>query len=136
MQSLREIARTRPVIFPAHPRTAAKLADNGIATGGIQMLGPVAYEQMLALVMRSVAVVTDSGGIQEETTVLGIPCLTLRDNTERPVTITEGTNQLVLDMAKIPALIADLEKSPPTRKAPEGWDGQAGPRVIEALLVA
>lgn len=136
MQSLREIARTRPVIFPAHPRTAAKLADNGIATGGIQMLGPVAYEEMLALVMRSVAVVTDSGGIQEETTVLGIPCLTLRDNTERPVTITEGTNQLVLDMAKIPALIADLEKSPPTRKAPEGWDGQAGPRVIEALLVA
>jgi UDP-N-acetylglucosamine 2-epimerase (non-hydrolysing) len=132
--SLREVAKRRPVIFPAHPRTLAKLAASGIATDGIDMQGPVAYEEMLALVMRSAAVITDSGGLQEETTVLGIPCFTLRDNTERPVTITEGTNQLVLDMATIPGLIAGLELSPPRRRVPEGWDGKAGPRIIDALI--
>ena len=133
MTSLREVSRTRPVIFPAHPRTAARLADNGISTAGIEISGPLGYEEMLALVMRSAAVITDSGGLQEETTALGIPCLTLRDNTERPVTITEGTNQLVLDMALIPGLIAGLDGEPSRRPAPEGWDGHAGPRVIEAL---
>ena len=133
MASLRDVARTRPVIFPAHPRTQAKLAEHGVSTDGIEMRGPVSYEEMLALVMRSAAVVTDSGGLQEETTVLGIPCLTLRNNTERPVTITEGTNQLVLDMAKIPALVAAAGVSR-RRAAPEGWDGQAGPRIIAALF--
>jgi UDP-N-acetylglucosamine 2-epimerase (non-hydrolysing) len=136
MASLCEVAKKRPVIFPAHPRTLAKLAETGIATDGIVMQGPVAYEEMLALVMRSAAVITDSGGLQEETTVLGIPCFTLRDNTERPITIAEGTNQLVLDMALIPSLVAGLPLSPPRRKVPEGWDGQAGPRIIQALLNA
>ena len=136
IDSLREVARTRPVIFPAHPRTAARLADRGISTDGIDMRGPVTYEEMLALITRSAAVVTDSGGLQEETTVLGIPCFTLRDNTERPVTITEGTNQLVLDMSLIPGLIAGIDRSPVQRKVPEGWDGQAGPRIIDALLNA
>jgi UDP-N-acetylglucosamine 2-epimerase (non-hydrolysing) len=136
IDSLREVARTRPVIFPAHPRTSAKLASCGISTDGIDMRGPVTYEEMLALITRSAAVVTDSGGLQEETTVLGIPCFTLRDNTERPVTITEGTNQLVLDMSRIPGLIAGIEVSPAKRKVPEGWDGQAGPRIIDALLNA
>jgi UDP-N-acetylglucosamine 2-epimerase (non-hydrolysing) len=135
MASLREVARARPVIFAAHPRTSAKLASSGIATDGIDMRGPISYEEMLALIMQSAAVITDSGGLQEETTVLGIPCFTLRNNTERPVTITEGTNQLVLDMATIPGLIARLETSP-RRKVPEGWDGHAGPRIIEALLHA
>jgi UDP-N-acetylglucosamine 2-epimerase (non-hydrolysing) len=135
MASLRDVARMRPVVFAAHPRTSARLAASGIATDGIDMLGPVSYEEMLALIMRSAAVITDSGGLQEETTVLGIPCFTLRNNTERPVTITEGTNQLVLDMSTIPGLIAELEASP-RKKVPEGWDGQAGPRIIEALLHA
>ncbi len=134
MASLREVAATRPVVFPAHPRTAAKLAEHGVSTAGIEMRGPVTYEEMLALVMRSAVVVTDSGGLQEETTVLGIPCLTLRNNTERPVTITEGTNQLVLDMKSIPGLVASLGVPGARRAAPEGWDGQAGPRIIEALL--
>ncbi len=136
MASLRQVATKRPVIFPAHPRTLAKLAATGMATDGIAMRGPMAYEEMLALIMSAAAVITDSGGLQEETTVLGIPCFTLRDNTERPVTITEGTNQLVLDMALIPSLIADLDVSRPKRRLPEGWDGQAGPRIIEALLNA
>lgn len=134
--SLREVARTRPVIFPAHPRTSAKLEASGISTEGIDMRGPVSYEEMLALITRSAAVVTDSGGLQEETTVLGIPCFTLRDNTERPVTITEGTNQLVLDMALIPGLIAGIDVSAARRKVPDGWDGHAGPRIIDALLNA
>lgn len=136
IDSLREVARTRPVIFPAHPRTSARLADLGISTDGIDIRGPVTYEEMLALIMSSAAVVTDSGGLQEETTVLGNPCFTLRDNTERPVTITEGTNQLVRDMSLIPGLIAGIDVSAPRRKVPEGWDGQAGPRVIDALLNA
>ena len=89
---------------------------------------------MLALVMRSHVVVTDSGGLQEETTALGIPCLTLRDNTERPVTITEGTNQLVLDMGRIPSLVRGIDPNAPRKQPPDGWDGQAGPRVIEALV--
>lgn len=134
MASLREVARTRPVVFPAHPRTASMLAEHGVSTDGIELRGPVSYEEMLALVIRSAVVVTDSGGLQEETTVLGVPCLTLRDNTERPVTITEGTNQLVLDMGAIPALVAAAGSASVVRVAPEGWDGQAGPRVIEALL--
>lgn len=134
MSSLREIARGRPVIFPAHPRTSARLADYGIATTGVDMRGPVAYEDMLRIVMESAAVITDSGGLQEETTVLGIPCLTLRDNTERPITISEGTNQLVRDVTTLPRLVAQVATSAPQRRSPEGWDGEAGPRVIEALL--
>jgi UDP-N-acetylglucosamine 2-epimerase (non-hydrolysing) len=134
MAGLREVARTRPVIFPAHPRTTGKLIEHGVSTEGIEMRGPVTYEEMLALVMRSAVVVTDSGGLQEETTVLGIPCLTLRNNTERPVTITEGTNQLVLDLAKLPALVASAGAVAVRRALPEGWDGQAGPRILEALL--
>ena len=104
VSSLREVARTRPVIFPAHPRTAARLAEHGISTAGIDVSGPIAYEVMLELVMRSAVVITDSGGLQEETTALGIPCLTLRDNTERPITITDGTNRLVRDVTSIPGL--------------------------------
>lgn len=134
MQSLREIARGRPVIFPAHPRTTARLADYGIATTGVEMRGPVAYEDMLRIVMESAAVITDSGGLQEETTVLGIPCLTLRDNTERPITISEGTNQLVRDVTTLRRLVAQAATSAPQRRPPEGWDGEAGPRIIEALL--
>ena len=134
MASLRDVASTRPVIFPAHPRTVAKLAGTGIDTDGIDVRAPMAYEEMLALIIRSAAVITDSGGLQEETTALGIPCFTLRDNTERPVTITEGTNQLVLDMSLLPGLVAGIDHSARRRKVPEGWDGQAGPRVIEALL--
>jgi UDP-N-acetylglucosamine 2-epimerase (non-hydrolysing) len=136
MTSLRKIAGERPVVFPAHPRTLAQLAATGISTDGIVMKGPVSYEEMLTLIMRSAAVVTDSGGLQEETTALGIPCFTLRDNTERPVTVTEGTNQLVLDLSLLPDLIARLDTSTRKRSAPEGWDGNAGPRIIQALLNA
>ncbi|MEO7454981.1 MAG: UDP-N-acetylglucosamine 2-epimerase (non-hydrolyzing), partial [Gemmatimonadaceae bacterium] len=110
--ALREVSRTRPVVFAVHPRTAARLSAGGVDTAGIEILGAIPYEDMLRRVIASAAVVTDSGGLQEETTVLGVPCLTLRDNTERPVTITEGTNQLVRDMSAIPRLVAEAASAP------------------------
>lgn len=130
---LRKVAQDRRVIFSVHPRTREKIAGFGIDVGRIEIEPPVAYERMLELMLSSRIVVTDSGGLQEETTALGIPCLTLRDNTERPITITEGTNQLVKDPAALPALIG-VATQRAARPAPEGWDGNAGARVIDALV--
>jgi UDP-N-acetylglucosamine 2-epimerase (non-hydrolysing) len=99
----------------------------------VRMLEPVGYLEMLDLVEHAYAVVTDSGGLQEETTALGIPCLTIRPNTERPVTITEGTNRLVPNPADIVAELRQL-RPPTVTPRPEGWDGHAGERVIAALM--
>ena len=133
--ALRAVSVRHRVIFSVHPRTREKLREFGIDLTGIQLEPPMPYEQMLSLIVGSRIVVTDSGGLQEETTGLGIPCLTLRDNTERPVTISHGTNQLVLDPGAIPALV---EQVPLVRKpiAIEGWDGHAGLRVVDALCRA
>jgi len=130
--ALREIAEERTVIFPVHPRTRQRLAAEGVDLGRVRLLEPIPYREMLAYVASAHAVVTDSGGLQEETTALGVPCFTARDNTERPVTITEGTNQLVLDLSTLPALVRAAAR-PATVRRPEGWDGQAGGRVIAAL---
>src|SRR5690348_7866379 len=132
-RALSEVAETRPVIFPAHPRTKRRLDADGISLGKVRVLEPVAYTEMLDLVQGAYAVVTDSGGLQEETTALGVPCLTVRDNTERPITITEGTNQLVRDVGRIPELVAGLERVKEAR-CPEGWDGRAGERIVRALV--
>jgi UDP-N-acetylglucosamine 2-epimerase (non-hydrolysing) len=131
--ALQEIAQERPVIFPAHPRTQQRLRDQGHDLGRVQLLDPIAYPEMLNLVMGASVVVTDSGGLQEETTALGVPCLTVRPNTERPVTITEGTNQLVLDPRELPRLVRESRRSEEKRR-PDGWDGAAGERIIAALL--
>ncbi len=129
---LSEIALERDVVFPAHPRTRQRLAEAGLKLDRVHLLEPVGYLEMLDLVEHAFAVVTDSGGLQEETTALGIPCLTIRPNTERPITITEGTNRLVPDPADI---VAELERisRPEKVPCPEGWDGHAGERVIAAL---
>src|SRR6267378_2588165 len=129
---LNEIAVEREVVFPAHPRTRRRLEDAGLRMDRVRMLQPVSYLEMLDLVEHAFAVVTDSGGLQEETTVLGIPCLTVRPNTERPITITEGTNRLVPNPADI---ITELQRvrRPAATPRPEGWDGHAGERVIAAL---
>ncbi len=131
-RALREVAESRLVIFPAHPRTQARLRETGIALDGIRLMDPIGYHEMLDVVRSAHAVVTDSGGLQEETTALGVPCFTLRPNTERPITITEGTNQLVQDPREVAALVSRAVRSA-TVRAPEGWDGKAGVRVAEAL---
>ena len=130
--SLQEIATERPVVFPIHPRTRQRLDDARLELGNIIALEPVSYLQMLDLVFGAHAVITDSGGLQEETTALGIPCLTVRENTERPITITEGTNQLAPDPLELPALVRGLVRAQHARR-PEGWDGRAGERIVSAL---
>ena len=129
---LSEIALEREVVFPAHPRTQRRLQEAGLKMDRVRMLEPVGYLEMLDLMENAFAVVTDSGGLQEETTALGIPCLTIRPNTERPITISEGTNRLVPDPADI---IAELRRvsRPTVAPRPEGWDGRAGERAIEAI---
>jgi UDP-N-acetylglucosamine 2-epimerase (non-hydrolysing) len=129
---LSEIALERPVVFPAHPRTRSRLEQAGLKMDRVTMLEPVGYLEMLDLVEHAFAVITDSGGLQEETTALGVPCLTVRPNTERPITITEGTNRLVPDPADIVARLREVRR-PAVTPRPEGWDGHAGERVIAAL---
>lgn len=133
--SLREIAEEHTVVFPVHPRTRQRMTAEGVELGRVRVLEPIAYREMLAYVATARAVVTDSGGLQEETTALGVPCFTVRDNTERPITIAEGTNQLVLDPSTLPALVRAARR-PEVVRRPEGWDGAAGGRVIEALAAA
>ena len=132
-KALSDMARTRPVIFPAHPRTRQRLDDFGITLGDVQLMAPIGYLEMLDIIDAAGAIVTDSGGVQEETTALGVPCFTLRENTERPITITEGTNQLVSNPAMLPSLVLNARRVP-NHHAPEGWDGHAGERIIQALL--
>lgn len=131
--ALREIARLKPVVFPLHPRTARQLRSQGISLQGVELIQPLRYLEMLHLVDGAFAVITDSGGLQEETTALGIPCFTVRANTERPITISEGTNQLVPDPSRLPDLVrCATRRDPPP--SPEGWDGHASDRIVRALL--
>jgi UDP-N-acetylglucosamine 2-epimerase (non-hydrolysing) len=133
--SLAALSDELPVVFPVHPRTRARLPDVVRPRApGLHLLDPVGYVDFLALEAGAAAVVTDSGGVQEETTYLGVPCFTLRDNTERPVTLHRGTNTLIgLDPARItdvPALLAG-SRLPPI--PPEGWDGRAAARVGDVI---
>jgi UDP-N-acetylglucosamine 2-epimerase (non-hydrolysing) len=130
---LGEIALGREVVFPAHPRTRRRLEEAGLSMDHVRMIEPVGYLEMLDLVEHAFAVVTDSGGLQEETTALGIPCLTVRPNTERPITITEGTNRLVPNPAELVEELGRVRR-PAVAPRPEGWDGRAGERVIAALM--
>jgi UDP-N-acetylglucosamine 2-epimerase (non-hydrolysing) len=131
------IAADLPVIFPIHPRTQQRLAQAGISMRPeLRIIPPVGYLDFLCLLSKAALVLTDSGGIQEETTALGVPCLTLRENTERPVTISEGTNLLVgTDPAKIVAAArAALSGNGKAGRIPRLWDGQAAPRIVDILL--
>ena len=134
--ALREISETLPLIFPVHPRTRANLDKFGIDLGDrITLTGPLAYMEFLNLWKDAAVVMTDSGGLQEETTALGVPCFTLRENTERPVTVEEGTNVLV---GTQPQSILDAYAGLGDGKAgrrPELWDGKAAERIV-AILAA
>jgi UDP-N-acetylglucosamine 2-epimerase (non-hydrolysing) len=129
---LRELAAERPVVFPVHPRTRSRLTAANVDLGDVRTLEPVGYLQMLDLVSGSAAVITDSGGLQEETTALGIPCFTVRENTERPITVTEGTNQLTPSPEDLRRAVRRPFANS-DRRRPDGWDGGAGRRVIAAL---
>jgi UDP-N-acetylglucosamine 2-epimerase (non-hydrolysing) len=134
--ALGELAKELFLVFPVHPRTRARLKAQGTPfdEGRWKLLEPVGYFDFLKLMTCASMVLTDSGGIQEETTVLGVPCLTLRENTERPVTIHEGTNILGgTTRASILAAFRALQKSPPAGRVPQHWDGQSAARIERAL---
>ncbi|MHB1533769.1 MAG: non-hydrolyzing UDP-N-acetylglucosamine 2-epimerase [Acidimicrobiales bacterium] len=132
--ALGKLAAELPLVFPAHPRTAARLADLR-RPAGLRVVAPLGYLDFLALQAGARLVLTDSGGIQEETTVLGVACLTLRDNTERPLTITEGTNHLVgTDPHRILAEGLRLAREGCAPRRPALWDGHAGERIAEVLV--
>jgi UDP-N-acetylglucosamine 2-epimerase (non-hydrolysing) len=134
LKALGEIARRCPLLLPAHPRAADKLAALGVPDG-VRVVPPAGYLDFLALQASARIVLTDSGGIQEETTALGVPCVTLRENTERPITVTEGTNVLagVEPEGILTTALAVLDAPPPARR-PALWDGRAGERIAEVLL--
>jgi UDP-N-acetylglucosamine 2-epimerase (non-hydrolysing) len=140
IDALEAIAARVPLLFPVHPRTVARAEALGLAdrlrnVPDLRLVDPIGYNDFSALLARAKLVATDSGGIQEETTALGVPCLTMREGTERPITVTEGTNTIVgLDVAKIQAAL-DAVFGGHTRQGtvPEGWDGKAGERIADAL---
>jgi UDP-N-acetylglucosamine 2-epimerase (non-hydrolysing) len=134
LDQLEAIARELPVVLPAHPRTRKMMGERRLSDG-VHVLGPLGYLDFLSLQADAVAVLTDSGGVQEETTYLGVPCFTLRDNTERPVTIRLGTNTLLgLDPARIADILPALEKVGAPREPPPGWDGHAATRVADVVI--
>jgi UDP-N-acetylglucosamine 2-epimerase (non-hydrolysing) len=125
-----------PVLFPVHPRTAIILKDMGLEFNSIQQIPPMSYLEFNYLVQHAKCVITDSGGITEETTVMGVPCMTLRDNTERPETITEGTNVLIGTNPQklIPALKTLFNGDWKKGSVPLLWDGKTAGRIIKHLI--
>jgi UDP-N-acetylglucosamine 2-epimerase (non-hydrolysing) len=135
VRRLADLAGEMPVVFPVHPRTHKRMEEISAEHPGLILSEPLGYVDFLSLIGDARAVLTDSGGIQEETTYLGIPCFTLRDNTERPVTIRAGTNTLLgLDPAAIATIPAALAKRPATPPEPPPlWDGKASERIADVL---
>jgi UDP-N-acetylglucosamine 2-epimerase (non-hydrolysing) len=136
MQAITEHVRHMPVIFPIHPRTAGIFKEIGFTADNLHLVDPLGYLEFNYLVEHARGVITDSGGITEETTVMGIPCLTLRDNTERPETVSEGTNRLIgTDPAQIKPALDDLFAGRwPVGRIPALWDGHAAERIVAHLL--
>ena len=140
LDAIEVIGERLPIVFPIHPRTRDRLDQFGLGDRvrnprSLVLIEPLGYLDFLHLYSNSRLVLTDSGGVQEETTVLGIPCLTLRPNTERPITVTEGTNRVVgsdPEIIKREALAA-LERPSPAARAPELWDGRAAARIVDAI---
>src|SRR5262249_16938012 len=138
---LDDLAERFPVCFAVHPRTRQRIADFGLSPrhDGVRLLEPLGYLETIGLVDRSALVLTDSGGLQEGTPVLGVPCLPARPNTERPITVTEGTNRLVAATrdaigTAVETVLAAKGNGTYRANRPERWDGRAGERVIQSLL--
>jgi UDP-N-acetylglucosamine 2-epimerase (non-hydrolysing) len=144
LKALDEISRRLTIVFPAHPRTRERLEEFGLMerierTASLRLIEPLGYLDFLRLVSGARLVLTDSGGIQEETTALSIPCLTLRENTERPVTVSIGTNRIVgTDVEKITraaGAVLDAPREPPSSpRMPPLWDGHTATRILDALI--
>jgi len=135
LSAVAAIASETPVVFPMHPRTQARVNEFGLRhlLKGVCVLGPMGYIDFLSLTSHAKVVLTDSGGIQEETTYLGIPCLTLRENTERPITVKQGTNRLVRPETVHGHLEAILSGKWPKTTVPPLWDGKTADRVARSL---
>jgi UDP-N-acetylglucosamine 2-epimerase (non-hydrolysing) len=147
---LQELSSTCPIIFPAHPRTQQRIAEFGLAeffesgnvkgaaaqeTLRIRLVDPLGYLDFMCMMKNAALVITDSGGIQEETTCLGVPCVTVRENTERPVTVTCGTNVIAGTKSDgIREAIRKHASSPKASRVPEKWDGRAATRILEVLV--
>jgi UDP-N-acetylglucosamine 2-epimerase (non-hydrolysing) len=140
IDALSRVATTLPVLMPAHPRTQRALERLGIDAGSerLRILPPLGYLEFMGLVSQAAGVITDSGGIQEETTYLGVPCFTLRANTERPVTVEQGTNALLglapERMTEVPELLARFPAD--AARVPPLWDGQAAERLVDVLATS
>jgi UDP-N-acetylglucosamine 2-epimerase (non-hydrolysing) len=143
LDALEQIAERLPIIFPVHPRTRARLREFGFndrveRARNLRLIEPLGYLDFLRLYSGARLVLTDSGGIQEETTALGIPCLTLRENTERPITVEMGTNTIVgtdtdrITRAAFAALDTPFDKN--GARIPPLWDGHTADRILDALL--
>ncbi len=133
VKALDTLALDLPVVFPVHPRTRGRLEAFGIDTQ-VRLIEPIGYLDSICLQAKAALVLTDSGGIQEETTALGVPCLTLRENTERPITVLEGTNQVVgTDPVRIRSASAAILAHRPTPRRPALWDGNAAERIAQIL---
>jgi UDP-N-acetylglucosamine 2-epimerase (non-hydrolysing) len=135
LDMLSQLARQLPVVFSVHPRTRARIEAAGLMNHNLTLTPPLGYLEFLRLTSEARMVLTDSGGIQEETTILGVPCLTLRENTERPITIEQGTNRLVgVDPeAVLAAALETLDAPSQSGRAPELWDGRASSRILDVL---
>jgi UDP-N-acetylglucosamine 2-epimerase (non-hydrolysing) len=134
--AITEVARQVPILFPVHPRTRGKIAAFGLGGAGVTMFDPIGYLDMLYAVKGATMVLTDSGGLQEETTALGVPCVTIRENTERPITVDIGTNYLV---GTDPEAILSATREILSGKGKKGtvpplWDGRAADRIIDVLM--
>jgi UDP-N-acetylglucosamine 2-epimerase (non-hydrolysing) len=134
VKALHAVAAELDVIFPLHPRGRATLTAAGLLESPrVKVVEPLGYIEFMSLVRGAAAIVTDSGGVQEETTLLRVPCLTLRPNTERPITITSGSNQLVTRDALASAVLAAVAMGPYAGELPPLWDGHAGPRIARII---
>lgn len=147
LEGIEELSRSRPILFSAHPRTQKRISEFGLErffqlteqadcgkTNGIHLLDPLGYLDFLRLMSQASIVVTDSGGIQEETTCLGVPCVTVRENTERPITVTCGTNKIAgTNSEDIRKVVRAQMNAPKHSRIPEKWDGRAARRIVQVL---
>jgi UDP-N-acetylglucosamine 2-epimerase (non-hydrolysing) len=134
LSALGQVAQRLPLLWPVHPRTSARLAAAGLPAG-VRLIDPAGYLDFVGLQASARLVLTDSGGVQEETTALGTACLTLRENTERPITVDQGTNRVVgVQPERIVAAALETLDSPPEKRCPALWDGRAGVRIADALV--